>query len=271
MIDKQIRHITLCFALIFTSCNVFSDPLNSETPVATTIKINVGLSIRPPFLIGNHQQFFGAGPEILAALNKFQQTFHFVAVEIPSKRKQKALNDGLIDIMMWDNLNWGWREKPVQSTAPIVSSKDVYITYANKTKSQQYFETLKNKSLALVIGYHYKLTEFDIEISTLTEHYDATMVRTEEASIRMTAANRVDIAIVSETALNWFFKQYPTVKQLILVSNRIDTQYTRHFIVPNSASISVNELNQLLQRALDANVLQPIYRKYGLTPPSSFL
>ncbi|MEW6990090.1 substrate-binding periplasmic protein [Colwelliaceae bacterium 6441] len=239
---------------------------------STVITIQVGAGVRPPFLIDNNKhQYQGAGPEILQALNQIQQQFYFVMNEIPSKRKTAAVSDGRLDIIMWDNVNWGWRDESFVQSSELVRSKDIYFTFNDNNKSQDYFDNFNNKKLAMVIGYHYKVANFIVDIQTLKKNFNVTMVRNEEASIRMAIAGRVDIAIVSETALNWYLLRFPQYTSKILIADKYDTQYSRHFVLPEDAAIKPFEINNLLMLADKKGLLAPIYRKYGLVKPVTFI
>lgn len=245
-------------------------PLTDEA-LSTTVVIKVGSGVRPPFLIDKNQHGFeGVGPEILQVFNQIQKQFHFVINEIPSKRKVNAVQDGKLDIMMWDNRIWGWGDSTKQSSS-LVDSKDVYFTLKEKGREQRFFDDFTGKKIALVIGYHYKIADFSTDISFLSNHFDVTMVRTEEASIKMTMAGRVDIAVVSETALEWYLIRFPEYRSKILISDIYDTQYSRYFVLPANSPIKAHEINGILTLANKRGLLAPIYKKYGLVKPSPFL
>jgi len=261
--------LKLCF-LIAAGTSVADE--NVLTAHATKLNVNVGLGVRPPFLLDRASEHFqGAGPEILQALNQVQQQFNFIPVEIPSKRKVQAIIDGKLDIIMWDNKKWGWGEHSIAVSSPLVYSKDIYFTLKKAKRTQKFFSDFSDKKIAMVIGYHYKMNDFITDIELLSKRFDVTMVRNEEASIRMVIAGRVDMAVVSETALNWYLIRFPQYQDKVLVSKRYDTQYGRHFLLPNNYPVTTNEMNEILQKANKQGLLSPIYKRYGLIKPESFL
>lgn len=91
------------FLLLSAELKLTHDKLTHNAS-STSLVIKVGSGVRPPFLIDkNNQGFEGAGSEILQVLNSIQKQFYFVINEIPSKRKVNAIQDGMLDMMMWDN------------------------------------------------------------------------------------------------------------------------------------------------------------------------
>jgi ABC-type amino acid transport substrate-binding protein len=230
----------------------------------SSIEVIVGSGRRPPFL--SEAGVTGAGPEILQVLNTIQHQFNFVLKNIPTKRRQQAIDEGWIDVMMWDNPVWGWQNHSIETSAVLLDSKDIFIA-RNQGNSQTIFDNLSIHKLALVYGYHYKFAEFKTDANELSERFNVTFVRTEEAAIKMLLAGRVDITVISETSLNWFLLRFPSYREKVYISKRVDTHYQRYFLVPPSAPIHVEELNQLLALADYQGLLLPIYKRYGLLKP----
>lgn len=240
-------------------------PLFGAKPYIEQIDVIVGLSVRPPFLDISNK---GAGPEILEALNKVQQQFNFKYKAIPSNRKVQAIKENWVDIVMWDNLSWGWQGKSMQASLPLVKSKDIYIALHGENRDQGFFNDLPNKKLAFVYGYHYRVTDYEIDVDKLSARFDSSIVRNEEASIKMILTQRVDVAVVSETALNWFLIKYPNYHAKLMTSDIFDNEYSRHFIISKNAMIKISEINHYLSLADKKGLIAPIYQKYGLKKPS---
>ena len=117
-------------------------------------------------------------------------------------------------------------------------------------------------------GYHYRFADFETDVDKLSARFNLSIVRTEEAAIKMTVTNRVEATIVSDTSLGWFLLRNPEYHSKILTSDKYDTAYSRHFLVKKNSFIKVSELNDILLSADEKGLLAPIYKKYGLTKPS---
>jgi len=258
---NQTFPLMLLFSLAF--CGVFKTQASENIP--SPINIHVGIGARPPFL--NADERTGLGPDMVAVMNLIQPTYKFSLKTMPTKRRLQALQEGWVDIQMWDNPNWGWQGVELSLSQPIVASRDVFIARRKVGRDQQYFDDFSKKKFAMVVGYHYKFADFETDIDKLAKRFDVKMVRTEEASIKMVLANRVDIAVVSETALRWFFKRFPGQESKLLISKKADTVYQRFFLVPANAPITAEELKQFLLLADEKGLLAPLYEKYGLTKP----
>ncbi len=232
----------------------------------TAITIKVGAGIRPPFLIDQQQ---GMGPEILNVLNLIQDKFYFELVPTPISRRVQSLHDGWVDIVMWDNIHWGWQNLDVKLavSSNLLHTKDVFITYASAGKIQRYFDNFSGKRICGVNGYHYKFVNYQTNIRELRKLYDMTLVRTEEESIKMALQQRCEISVVSESALAWFFTLHSQYSDKIMISEKFDTQYSRSFLLPSYAAISAQELNDILAKANRLHLLDPIYKKYGQVNP----
>jgi ABC-type amino acid transport substrate-binding protein len=256
------RILPLLTALVF----IISVPsaVASQQSIEPTDVI-VGLSVRPPFLGALEKS--GAGPDILKVLNTIQTEYNFLFKVIPSSRKTQAIKENWVDIVMWDNLSWGWENTLMQASISLVSSKDIYIALVEDNRTNDFFDDLSNRKLSFVSSYHYKITNFETNEDELSKRFDFYMVRTEEAAIRMVLSKRVEATITSETALSWFLIRYPQYMPQILISKHFDTQYSRHFLVPKDGAINIEDINLLLKLADEKGLLAPIYKKYGLEMP----
>ena len=254
---KRLQSVVLIMLTLVLS-------VTSMKSTATTTVVKVGAGIRPPFLIYKHS---GMGPEIISALNLVQDKFTFELVPVPISRRVQSLNDGWVDIVMWDNIHWGWDGMTLTVSKPILRSKDVFISHAHPEKSQAFFNDFTGKRICGVSGYHYKFLGFETNYHAVKDRFNIRLVRTEEESIEMAMQKRCDISVVSESALNWFFKLFPHTRNDMLVSTIYDTQYTRNFLLPLNAPITANEIDSIVNQASEQGLLVPIYEKYGQSLP----
>ncbi|MGJ8692938.1 MAG: substrate-binding periplasmic protein [Thalassotalea sp.] len=247
------NHITLLPIIL---CLILSFSATSQK-----IHIKVGAGIRPPFLLANNN---GLGIDILNAFNLVQSQFTFELIPVPIARRVESLREGWVDIVMWDNIQWGWDEhfSLIQST-PLLTTKDTFVSFFSENKDQSYFNNLKNKRICAVNGYHYKLFNYETDYRKLKSQYNISLIRTEAESIKMALLKRCDISIASLSAIDWFLTSNPDAREKLIISEKFDTQYSRHFLVPKYASISVEEVNAIYYKAKELNLLAPIYHRYG--------
>lgn len=263
---KQGIKYSFALLLLITCHNAFSDSPPKKNETIKLITIKVGSGIRPPFLIENGK---GMGIEIISVFNTIQNKFYFDLIYTPIKRRVRSLEDGLVDVFMWDNLNWGWQGKVsnLKASLPLLHSKDVFLTQSSETKSQSYFDDFSNKRICGVNGYHYKFVDYSTNTSELSKKFNITLVRTEEESIKMALFNRCDISVASQSTIDWFFINHADLRNKLLISEKFDTEYSRHFLIPDTAPISVSEINDMIIKANELNLLDEIYKKYGQSLP----
>lgn len=232
---------------------------------AKPVTIKVGSSERIPYL---NKQGEGLGPDIIAALNKLQSTFKFELIAMPIKRSQLMIDEGWVDISMWEIPEKGWKNaKNFNVSKPLIFSKDLFITKKSDDKNQGYFSSFQDKRIAAVHGYHYNFANNETDRNKLLTQFDINLLQNDRDTITMVIKDRAEIAVTSEVSLNWYLHSQPQYKDTFLLSDKADSSFSRHFIVPTSSPISVDELNRILMLAADKGVLTPIYRKYGLNAP----
>ena len=233
--------------------------------LANKIVVKVGAGIRPPFLLPDDK---GMGPEIITALNLVQNDFQFELVSVPIARRVTSLEKGLVDIVMWDNVNWGWNNiESLTASIPLLYSEDRFVTHSSNTSAEDYFDNFTGKSICGVNGYHYVFLNYETDYHAISKDINITLVRTEEESIKMALNKRCDISVASLSAINWFFTVYQDARSQLTISTRFDTKYTRHFLIPAYAPISADEIDSIFLKANKLGLIAPIYSRYGQSTP----
>lgn len=239
--------------------------LISYPSLASKIVVKVGAGIRPPFLLPDGN---GMGPEIITVFNFVQDDFHFELVSVPIARRVTSLENGLVDIVMWDNVNWGWNNiESLTASIPLLYSEDRFVTHSSNTSAEDYFDNFTGKNICGVNGYHYVFLNFETDYNALSKDFHITLVRTEEESIKMALNKRCDISVASLSAINWFFTVDQDARSQLTVSKRFDTKYSRHFLIPAYAPISSDEINSIFIKANKLGLIEPIYTRYGQSVP----
>jgi polar amino acid transport system substrate-binding protein len=236
------------------------------SPLYSSVQtINVGGYYFPPFVDQNEQlQYVGVSIDLIEEMNKFQNTFLFKFVPTSPKRRYASFDNNEFDLIMFENIAWGWREKPVIASNIILDGGEVYITNASITKNQRYFEEFKGKSIGVILGYHNGFSGFDANEKYLKEQYDIKFSLSHERNINRVLSNRVDISVVSISYLNNYLKLHPEVKNKLLISDKFDQFYQHTFLLHENSDMSIEQVNNLLGKMQKAGLLQKIWNKYGL-------
>lgn len=255
------RHTTLLHSVwvLLISASILSVNVDAKE------QINVGAGLRVPYLFDNQT---GLTIDVINALNSVQNDYQFVVLALPVKRKYESIQQGWIDIVVWDNPNWGWDEKSVVKSMPLVVSKDLFITLKTATRNQAYFNDLTTKSLIGINGFHYRFADFETNIAELKRRFKINLVRNEQDAINMVLKGRGEIAIVNDVSLAWFLKRNTDAANKLLVSSKYDTKFERYFLIPKSThKITAKMINRYLQLADKQGLLTAAYRKYAVPKP----
>lgn len=240
------------------------ESLSGTMPVAAPHNrklIKVGTSERPPLFISHSTNDVTEG--VLEAMNAVQNDFWFSVRDIPVKRRSHSVRDRLVDVVMWDNPAWEW-PMPLDTSWPLLRAKDIFIALKEKADGQHYFDSCTDKTFSLVNGYTYSFLAAEKQPPINPE---IVFVKSEEVSIKMLLANRVDIAVTSDVTLKWFLERNPEARSRILVSDRSDINYERMFLVPKESPITASEINEILLMAGKQGLLQQKYKRFGLEVP----
>lgn len=256
----MVLGLCLPFAAACAGVNSLSDTVQEEAPDNRKL-IKVGTSERPPLFISHSTKDVTNG--VLEAMNAVQNDFWFSVRDIPVKRRSHSVKAGMVDIVMWDNPAWEW-QIPLDTSWPLLQAKDVFIALKDKAGGKGYFDSYTDKTFSLVSGYTYKFLGPEKKSPINPE---VIFVKSEEISIKMLLANRVDIAVTSDVTLKWFLEKNPQVKPRILISDRPEVQYERMFLVPKESPITASEINQILLVAGKQGLLESNYKRFGLDAP----
>lgn len=227
--------------------------------------IKVGVAHRAPYYMDGEQ---GLAVNFVSAMNKVSEDFVFKLVGFPTQRKFQALEDGWIDLMMWDNPKWGWKGQAIAISQPLIKSADVYVTLNLNGRDQSFFKDLESKELAFTRGFHYRFADYEIDPSKLQKRFLVTLVRNEEDAINMVLDNRVEIAVTNNVTLAWHFNRFPRHKELLLVADQIDTEFNRYAIIPEKAKITVEQFNEVLSKMSELGLTKNIFGWLGVQVPN---
>ena len=245
MIKRQI------FATLLLAC------FSPSAYALETVKVAV-TSIQPPYVIDPKERV-GLAYDMIDVLNGFQSNFQFVDVFCPPRRLLIEAKKNTVDLIAFNNTNWGWRDNNAGASISLTRGKDLFYSL----KGQR--NTNRADSIAAVRGFHYTFAQGDPD--SLFTRAEVTLVNNEPAGLQMVMRRRTKTGIASEAFLNWIKSSAPDVYERLSINPVPDQEYERHIVVFPNSPISVERLNTLLKRPVIANALERIFADYGLPPP----
>ena len=220
--------------------NIYSNILVAEV-------INVGGYHFPPFVnVDENNQVDGITKQFIREMNKIQAKYHFKFVLTSSKRRYFDFDQGNFDIIMFEDINWGWKNKDIAVSKVYLKGGEVYITKASPTKDQSFFDNFKNKYIAIIKGYHYGFANFNADENYLRKHFKVQFSSHHKGNILKVLFGRADISVVTLCYLKQFIQKNPEKKNQLLISEKFDQRYNHTILARKNIPITIEEINAML-------------------------
>jgi polar amino acid transport system substrate-binding protein len=227
-------------------------------------EVRVGGYSFPPFVGNVDGKFEGITLDIIKEMNALQDTYVFKFVPTSSKRRYRDFDHGDFDLIMFENIQWGWAGKSIEKSDVFYQGGEVYITRTVPGRDQDYFNDFKGRRILGYVGYHYGFADFNADEAFLKKQFNANMTTTHEGNIRSVAAGRADIAVVTISFLKKYLHLHPEVAEKILISKNLDQQYNHRMLMRSNMRPTIDEINALIQKMKDEGVLTHIFESYGI-------
>lgn len=255
MINTQKMIILLIILMFF-----WSGSLLAATPV------NVGGYIFPPFVEKSDDgKISGITIDMIEALNQIQNEYTFQFVFTSPIRRYKLFNDNYFDMLFFEDLSWGWQSQFVESTKVFLKGSEVFITLRENTKDENYFNTLDNKSIAGILGYHYKFANFNADPEFLKSNFNMSLSSDIDKNIRLVLKDRIDLAIVTKSYLEKYLLSNNSAKSKLFISKKIVQQYNHTILIRKGLIPDTAEMDILIDELICSGKFQKILNKYGIT------
>lgn len=183
--------------------------------------------------------------DLISKLNSSQKKYHFEFVHTSPNRRFKDFKQRKFDIILFEDEVWSWKHSGIkyQSTGVLAQGDEVPIAL-KLNRDQSFFETLENKKIKYVLGYHYQFNDMknglSMEPKKGFEHG-----RSYQENLHDLINQKVDITFVNTFYLHRLLKNDRELKEKILVGERPDHSFTLRGIVNPSSPITVSELEKL--------------------------
>ncbi|GAB7531861.1 ABC transporter substrate-binding protein [Pseudomonas sp. 3A(2025)] len=238
-------------------------PAGDEVEAAQVVRI--GAVHFPPYVVRpENGQAQGLLFALVAALNRRQQVYEFVAVPTSVTRRYRDFAQGRIDIVVFENPQWGWQDIDYSSVDMGLEDAEVFVALRVQGRQQDYFADLGGKHLALFSGYHYGFARYNADPNYLTSSFHATLTYSHESNLLMVARARVDIAPVTRSFLKDAQMRNILSTDQLLVSERVDQVYRHFALVRPEGAIAASAFSDLLRQVRDTGEMAKIFEPYGV-------
>ncbi|WP_060508200.1 ABC transporter substrate-binding protein [Pseudomonas sp. NBRC 111124] len=233
---------------------------------AEAIDVKIGAAHFPPYTVRPEQGAdTGLLPQLVEALNRLQQDYHFVLVPTSIQRRFGDFQQGRTDMAIFENPEWGWQQIPHQTVDMGLEDAEVFVARKANGLDQHYFDSLGGKRLALFNGYHYAFANFNSDPNYLRKTYNATLTYSHDSNLLMVQAGRSDIALVTRSYLSDFLARNPGSLDKLIASQRIDQLYHHYALLRPGSPISDRKFAQLMDDLRNSGELTRIFQPYRIT------
>lgn len=228
-------------------------------------EVLVSVTHFPPFYnVTQDNTVSGLGIDLLDTFNKIQDEYLFKPVIASAMRRHKMFDEGRYDLSFFDHMEWGWQGKDVDTTEVYLEGGEVFITANEPDRDQSFFKDIERKSIAAMLGYHYRFADYVSDPQSLKRRFDIVLTDTQDQIIKLVLNKRVDIGIITETYLKKYFQTNLTSRSKILQSQTYDHPYKFRTILRKNGPVSVQEIEQLINTVRTSNAHKWIKEKYGI-------
>lgn len=231
--------------------------------------VHVGGYRFPPFVIVERDGYSGLTIDVIAALNGIQDKYEFEFFHTSSKRRYQDHEQGLYDVILFEDERWEWADRPVSGTRIIARDEEVFVAHSSRAHGEAYFRNLQERQLVGMLGYHYRFADYVADEGFLETEFDILLSSSLERNLKLILVDRpsvAEVALVPRSFLNLYFHRHPEARELITISERVDHTYELRALVRESSPIPVDELDRLLGKLEENGRLPELREKYHLPP-----
>ena len=234
-------------------------------PAQAAQLVRVGAAHFPPYTVRpENGADTGLLPQMVEALNRLQSDYRFVLVPTSIPRRFGDFKQGRIDMAIFENPEWGWKEIPHNDVDMGLEDAEIFVAQREDGRQQNYFADLSGKRLALFSGYHYEFASFNADPKFLAQNFKATLTYSHDSNLLMVLRGRADIALVTRSYLSDYLLRNEKVRDELLVSQRIDQVYHHYAILRPTAPITSEAFSKLLQGLRDNGEMLKIFDPYRI-------
>ena len=248
MFVRLVRHFFMTSLVLLASIVIDSDVSAANT--VNPVRVNVGAYEYGVVYFFEDGKPRGMVPKLIKLLNDIQADYHFHLVETSSRRRFQDLEEGKIDLVMFENPLWGWQDFDVNYSDKIITTEDLYIRRHDAPPRRKPFENIYLSSIICVLGFHYGFADFNADPEHLAELFDIHLAYNETEVLNGVVRGDAEIGIISTGFLARKFVEDPSLREKIEVGRDPDAIHDLVSVISPQSPISVTALNRLMEQLI---------------------
>lgn len=252
---EEMRLKSVFFILLISSSCLAIEP----------VSVSVGMYPFAPFveMKGSHGEV-GMTIDLVTALNKVQNAYHFKTVIIPPKRRYHSFNDGHYDVIFYESKSWGWQDIKVDVSQVYQKGGESYVALKKPDRDQSYFDDFSGKRMIGILGFHYGFADFNAGEDFLRNNFNMLITTDNDKNMNLLLKERGDVVVVTKAYLQRYLLEHPDNEPLLLISEKLDQEYNHTALLRPGISPSIDEINTMLGTLKQTGEMKILLEKYGL-------
>lgn len=229
---------------------------------AEPIQVRVAAYEYPPYYSEQMQSHLVG--EVIKALNHIQQDYHFSLEPIAPNARYVALSaDGCCDLMLFEDIDWGWRDEDIDLhvTEPLLVGRERFVALKHLNRDQRFFE-MKGLRFGGIVGYHYPFAANEKDHRILEEDYGIYLAHSHEVNLQMLLNKRLDLIMLSDEYLAAMVPR--SVKEQLLISKKPYGVFNMATVVNKNKNVDASQVEHLIDRLKENGRLSAIFKKFKL-------
>lgn len=228
---------------------------------ASSLRIAVDESLDYPFvLLDKKHELIGGLLKDFADQLAGRLGAAVLYLPLSRRRAESSLLNNESDMLCYFSPRWSENSKALTWSVPNLVQIERVVVRSDNRVPEVFSEDLKNKKLALQLGYHYPLIQplFDQSISLRIDQTDVSSM------FKLLEIGGVDAFILSEGQIEAYFKKRPEKRPVFRLSKTaFSTVYTQCALSPKSHA-NIEHVNKAILRMQESGELERLSRHYGL-------
>lgn len=242
---------------------------------ANETEITLGVYHFPPIAsVDNSGEATGLLGDLLHELEQAHPTVSFRIFHTSPKRRYLDFDAGLYDVIFFESPDWGWTEKEVDITRPILADEELYVALKKPGRDSSFFDDLRQRSIVAISGYHYGFAGHETDNAVLEQKFDIEFSDSHSRNLNLIKADRpsvAEVAIVSYSYLQQHLARHPEDWDRLLISDEPDQRYQLSIIARKRGAASADQMLQMLAPLVESGRYRQLVENWGLQLPAGFL